>query len=242
MKKNSKQLEENAKEMFELLRTYINENVNMVYYRYGRPEVKTGILQELHDFICVNIGGLNIPFIGYQVAIIRITSMDGLLLYTNQDPKLDLETEEQIYEAKKQAFGEDIVNEEIRKRKEALDKYNKENNPINIQRSKLTLQKEGIPYIIPGLVGEWLEFVEKNGIGVDSRTINAIIETMKDLAMEVPYEEIATKIIEDFALLDYQQIAVVNYVAHFSRLGEDFKNYWNTIHHSEDIELNKIKR
>lgn len=241
MKKNSKELEENARKMFDLLRQHRNEQVNVIYFRYGNLEVRTGYIEELHDFICIAVNGLSLPFIGYELAIARITTNNGELLYSNPEYSVELSTTEQINEAKRNLFGADIVNEEIQKREEALKKYNEENNPLKVQRSRLTLQKEGIPYIKPGLVGEWLEFVEKNGIGTDARVINAIIEILKELYAETSYEEIE-ELLTSFALEDYQQLAVVNYVAHFSNLGEDFKNYWNTIHPSDEIELNRRKR
>lgn len=237
MKRDSKKLEEKAKNMFDLLRLHLNDNVTMIYYRYGRPEIRTGILQDLHDFICVDVGGLSIPFVGYEVVIVKITNTKGEVLYSNQNPIQDLTTVEQINEAKKEIFGEEIVTEEIKKREEAEKRYKEESNPINVQKSRLTLQKEGIPYVKPGMLGEWLEFVEKNGIGPDVCIINAAIETMKSLADDVPYEEIS-EIFFEFGLTEYQKIAVINCVAHFSNLGPDFKDYCTK---ESETKLNKVR-
>ena len=233
MKRDSEKLEAEAKKMFDNLREHLGERVTMLYSHYGSFAVIEGDLSEVHDFICVVVGGTGVPLVGYGNAVLEIKTMNDEILYENNHIayRYDHRETEEIYEARRDSFGDRVVDEEIQKREEALKKYKEEmeSGARTLQRSMLTLQKEGLPFVKPGLVKNWMNFVEYNCLNNGLLTVNAVVEAMKELADGIPYADVIGNVFDEaYDLTEEQEADVVNLLAFYIKQGEEFKTYWDS--------------
>ena len=69
--------------MMNSLHEAIGENVTFVAIINGQIKLLTGTIENVEDYKSVTISGEKYPFIGFQVAISKITSNFGKILYNN---------------------------------------------------------------------------------------------------------------------------------------------------------------
>ena len=95
-----------SKTMFRKLHDHIGEKVICNGWIRGNNFTKTDILSEIDDFLTIQLGWCNIPFIGYGTAISSITTTNGKVLYLNNTipNNYDFVTDEDINICKKLIF------------------------------------------------------------------------------------------------------------------------------------------
>ena len=233
MKRNSIKLEAEAKVMFDKLRAHQGEEVTLIYSHYGHLSSEVGALEEVNDFINVVVGHMGIPFVGYGSVIYQI-SHAGEILYENKRVEMnyDRRDNKSIYEAKRDIFGDRIVDEEEKKRAEAEKKWEEFIEKTNkaAQRDKKKLQEEGLALIKPETKDDWIEFTENNCTdGYSCCIVRATLSMMKKMEEEDFSCEAAEKQIfnEELGLTGFQAGAAANCIAHFAKRGEEFRIYWN---------------
>lgn len=75
--------------MMNLLHEEIGKSVTFVAIINGQIKLLTGIIESVEDYKSVTISGEKYPFIGFQVAISKITSNFGKILYNNSHVALN---------------------------------------------------------------------------------------------------------------------------------------------------------
>lgn len=239
--RETEQLENNAKEMFNKLRNHLNKEVTLEYISYGRLKTITGKLISVKDFISVQVENKGVPFVGYGCAIFVIYSKDREVLYLNSGLGFDYDKTdiEGVEREKRKIFGDRIVDEEKRKVEQAKaegEEYLKKST-ILAKKNKLILQKEGLTLVKEEKVKEWLEFTENKGEdGYYYWIIKGTVEMMKKMEAGVPYADAINEVFkEDLKLSPFQEGTVAKCLVKFSKQGEEFRRFWNEYCGLKDI-------
>jgi len=114
-----KQIDENkemeAQRMFNNLRSHIDEDIIFtICSRKGEVNLIT-TLKDVNDFISVIVGDWGIPLIGHNVAVKKITSRKGEVLFFNEyiQEYHMVNSEEDLWKLKCDSFGYKIANSQI---------------------------------------------------------------------------------------------------------------------------------
>lgn len=75
--------------MMNLLHEEIGKSVTFVVIVNNQIKLLTGVIEEVEDYKTITISGEKYPFIGFQVAISKITSNFGKILYNNSHVALN---------------------------------------------------------------------------------------------------------------------------------------------------------
>lgn len=96
--------------MMSNLRASIGENVTFVALINGQIKLLTGTIENVEDYKSITISGEKYPFIGFQVAISKITSNFGKILYNNSHVALNdkLVDISEINKKNEETFGANI--------------------------------------------------------------------------------------------------------------------------------------
>lgn len=78
-------VENTSRKMMESMREYIGTDVICLGYKDGKRFFKTHHLDGLEPFKSVTLDNIKIPFIGFGIAISKISSKDGKVLYDNKN-------------------------------------------------------------------------------------------------------------------------------------------------------------
>lgn len=103
---------------------------------------------------------------------------------------------------------------------EFMDKVNTESKTI-----RYTLMKEGIEFVNPEVVVEWVQFVENNGTYI--RVIKAVIAMMKKFEQNISFEEAQKQVFEEFGLRGYEIIEANQALLNFSKKSAEYRKFMN---------------
>lgn len=210
--------------MFHKLKKFVGKNVKCSMWYYGDLCKINDVVEEIDDFFNIKIGDIVIPFIGFCCAISSITSLDGEVLYFNPNVEnYNCVTNEEILDARRISFGEKFVEEEIKLIRDLKERYQKE-----ILKTKDQLIEEGFAFINPELKSDWVLFVENNIENERSiRIVEAVIFMMCMFNAGVSFLESEKKLEEKEHFSHYAFSYVANTLFYFSKVGEEYRSYWN---------------
>lgn len=226
-------IEIDVQQMFDNLSKHIGLEVVCNMWWHGNLFQEVGKLKEVNNFVNVLIGGKGIPFIGYGAAIIDIIADDGEILY--QNPYLEenyaRKSNEEIYRAKALIFGKEVARQQQISQETATDRYKEKvvQQAKKAQQNKCKFMSEGLEFIHPDMVEQWLEFVNINtDNGYSAAIVEAVISMMRKLNNGISYQEAEEQIYSgELGLTGYQIGEVANIVSTFYLEGEQYRQHWN---------------
>lgn len=214
--------------MFHKLKNFVGKKVKYTMWYYGKLYEENGVLEEINDFLNVKIGCNVIPFIGFCCAVSSIISLDGEVLYFNPNiENYNCVTDEEVLEVRRISFGRKFVEEEI-KQKEKLIRDLEDDYQREMLKMKKQLIEEGFVFIKPELKSDWVLFVENNiGDERSIRIVKAVIFMLSMFDAGVSFSESEKELYEKEYFSGYAFSYVANSLFYFSKVGEEYRNYWN---------------
>lgn len=230
---------DNINEQMTRLSDFIGKQVEIEYVSYGSLQRDTEELKEVFPFINALVGCQGTPFIGYGVAIRRISLADsGEVIYLNPFIASDYDIrneEEERYKLVSESFGQDIANQQRDAKAKEDSAWQRRVSELNAAaRSKAPeLIEGGIPFVKPELAEEWREYAKNNTEdGYSAAVIEGTIGGLRALAEGKTPEESSKECTA--AETGFQMGCVAKGLAHFSPRGDEFRAYWNRQYMTEE--------
>lgn len=237
--------EKNAIRMFEALKKHIGQSVNYKAWSHGSPDNGTDILKNVSYFSNVEIGSMNIPFIGDGSAISEISLTEtGEVIYSNPyiESNYDRRKAEDVEESKRKMFGDVIVDKQRSRRMKAVAEKEKAKKAVleamkavlELKKLKYTLMNEGLRLVKPETIEEWLQFADNNSDdGYSVLLVQAVISMMKKLDAGISFEDAEQQVLLELDL--FMVAATVKHLSHFAKQGEEYRRHWNELDDVEDF-------
>lgn len=215
--------EKEFKTMFDRLKDYIGRFVQIYYYYGGFTYSNAGILNEVVDFDSVTIEGIKYPLIGHGKAVRTIKLYTGEMLYENKyvDNYYNGIEEVDVVGAIRTAFGSKYADME-QARIDEMNQITKERNE-ETRRNKLKFIQEGLELVQPDKVDDWLIYADVHtNYWYSSILIGTLIDVMKKLDENVPFEEIDKLV---YKLDGNQAYDAIGAIIYFAKAGSEYRNY-----------------
>lgn len=221
--KNSNQ-ENVCMDMFNKLKEHIGDRV--YYELWDGGILKTGVckLTGVWNFTGIKLDTIIFPFVGYSCAILKISSKDGEILYSNSyiEDCYNRRTPNSIFEAQRMIYGDKIVDnkeEKLKKNKEDRKKVQEE-----LRKVRLTYIEEGSNLVIPELKKEWKKFVDMTCDNYYSASVaETIISMIKKFNEGISFDEAEKQSYE--SLNEYLKNSTIKALIRFAPQGIEYKKY-----------------
>lgn len=226
--------EAEAKIMFQKLKEHIGEEVSYKAWYIGLELNGSGELQVVRDFSSVVIDHLEIPFVGFRIALSTITAKNGEILYVNPyiEKGYDRNNEASILRAKIAIFGKCAMNtdENVGKRKQTVK--SREELDMEAKKLKNSLMREGLGLIKASTAKDWLRFVEVNtNDAYCVLFVKAVISMMKKFEKGVSFPEAEHQVYNvEMNLPSHVVEKVVEFLLYFAPNGKEYKDYRDQQH------------
>lgn len=235
-----------TKTMFDKLRKYSGEEVTCTWWWHGTKQETTNELFFIKDFLLIEIGLIEIPFVDYEIAISSIIAKNGEVLYLNPyiEDGYNRKSLTEIYKAKAQIFGSKIVEDEKAGKLEKWSDYKKESDKLAREESTYYLYY-GFNMITPEKEYQWGVFCDNNcNEKYTEIAIAATFEMLRMLSCSfISFEEAEKKVYNEMFKLSGDMIAyVANAVVYFSERGEEYEKYWNEQYALENPKIKRIRK
>lgn len=235
-----------AKAMFDKLEKHTGEEVTCTWWWYGTKQETTDELFYVENFLLIQIGLIEIPFVDYGMAISSIIAKNGEVLYLNSyiEDGYNITDPIAIYESKSKIFGSKIVEDEKAGKLEKWSDYKKKSDKLAREESGYYIYY-GFNMVKPEKQYQWAVFCANNRNEKYSEiVIEATFEMIRRLSVSTIPFEIAEKEVynEMFHLSGYMIASVANAVVYFSERGEEYGMYWNEQFVIENSGVKRIKK
>lgn len=237
--KEYSQKEELAKMMFDKLREHIGDEVSYEFYSGPYKRNSKGKIKEVNDFDTVMIDKIRYPFIGYGVAVYRIMTIDGEILYENKNINSrygidsNLGAINTLFE---KTFGSRIANfwyQSQESRRRIVDEY-AHNLDYHEYASTVNILTSGAPKVIkPEMLNEWVNEVRKMSDGMTLFETKAAYLMMEEFERGISFSQ-AEEIVYDKELNISGEILtrIAKKIIRFSKYGNEYSEYWNNNYYS----------
>jgi hypothetical protein len=211
------------------LKGAIGKKVKIEFTLYGNPDTNEGVLRRVNDFTNLLYDGAATPFVGYGVAIKRVTEGERVLYHNPLvTDDYDIRDQEKRFEFLARTFGKVVADRFRKEAQEADEAHRREVERLNAKAAKKAgnLVEAGRLLVKKELAKAWVDYATLNTKDFYSAgVVQSAVNVMEGLTKGMKPEEAEGLV--DGGITGFMMGCVASTVTHFHPRGDEFKAYWN---------------